>query len=350
MMHRVPVSMLVIILFVTLLGRAANADQEAPFYANKTVTFIVPYTPGGLYDLHTRLLSRHMGKHIPGHPKTLVQNLPGASGAIGMNYLYNVAKPDGLTIAVVSKTAYLDQLAGREGLKFDYRKFGWIGSVGKTSAFLLCRSDSPFTSVEKLKNTDHPANLGITGTSDIGFQFGTITNEALGTNLKFVSGYPGGVDVDAALERGEVDCRALGVSVLRGREPWRSWIKPGGLMTPIVQQGPEREEDFAETPTVYELAPKEAEPILEVANVLFGYSQFDRPFAAPPKISKERLELLRQAFLATTADPAYQREAQKLGFDTRHVSGQELEKVLNKLLSPSPEVHHRLQQILKGEG
>lgn len=335
--------------FVMVVTEPASWAQEDPFYKGKTVRFIVPYTPGGLYDLHTRLLSRHMGKHIPGNPKTLVQNLPGAGGAIGMNYLYNVAKPDGLTLAVVSKTAYLDQLAGREGLKFDYRKFGWIGSIGKTSAFLLCRSDSPFTSLEKLKSGDRSANLGVTGTGDIGFQFGAIAKEALGVNFKFVSGYRGGVDVDAALQREEVDCRGLGVSVLRGREPWRSWIKPGGFMTLVLQQGPKREPDFPDTATLYELAPDEAQPVLDVADVLFGYSQFDRPFATSPKVSKERLDVLRQAFLATTSDPAYRKEAQKLGFDTRHISGQELEEVFQKLLSPSPEVHTRLKKILKGE-
>lgn len=348
-MARALVALLGVWFAIGLSVQPARASEEAPFYEGKTLTFIVPYTPGGLYDLHTRLLSRHIGKHIPGNPKTLVQNLPGAGGAIGMNYLYNVARPDGLTVAVVSKTAYLDQLAGREGLKFDYRDFGWIGSIGKTAAFLLCRSETPFTSVAKLKSSDQPANLGITGTGDIGFQFGTIAKEALGVNLKFVSGYPGGVDVDAALQRGEVDCRALGVSVLRGREPWRSWIEPGGYMTLVLQQGPEREDDFSRTPTLYELAPDGARPILDVADVLFGYSQFDRPFAAPPKVPQERLEVLRQAFLATTSDAAYREEAEKLGFDTRHISGEELEEVLNKLLNPSPEVHTKLQQILKGE-
>jgi len=348
-MARVLVAVLVIVASVISVVHPVHAAQEPSFYEGKTLTFIVPYTPGGLYDLHTRLLSRHIGRHIPGNPRTLVQNLPGAGGAIGMNYLYNVAKPDGLTVAVVSKTAYLDQLAGREGIKFDYRNFAWIGSIGKTAAFLLCRSESPFTSVEKLKGGERPANLGITGTGDIGFQFGTIAKEALGVNLKYVSGYRGGVDVDAALQRGEVDCRALGVSVLRGREPWRSWIKPGGFMTLVLQQGPEREGDFPDTPALYELAPDSAQPILDVADVLFGYSQFDRPFAAPPKVPKERLEVLRQAFLSTTSDPAYRKEAERLGFDTRHISGQELEEVLTKLLNPPPEVRARLRKILKGD-
>lgn len=326
----------------------SSLGKEHSFYQGKTIRFIVPYSPGGLYDLHTRLLSRHMGKHIPGRPKSLVQNLPGAGGAVGMNYLYNVARPDGLTVAVVSKTAYLDQLVGRKGLKFDYRNFSWIGSIGKTSAFLLCRSDSPFTTVEKLKGDTRVANIGVTGTGDIGFQFGTITHEALGLNFKFVSGYPGGVNVDAALQRGEVDCRALGVSVLRGREPWRSWVKPGGFMKVILQQGPEREPDFSGTPTLYELAPKTAQPVLDVADVLFGYSQFDRPFATSPNVPRERLDVLRQAFLATTSDPDYRQEAQKLGFDTRHIGGQELEEVFRKLLNPPAEVRQGLKKILIG--
>ena len=120
-------------------------------------------------------------------------------------------------------------------------------------------------------------------------------------------------------------------------------------MTVVLQQGPKREPDFPNTPTVYELATKSAGPVLDVANVLFGYSEFDRPFATSPNVPKERMEVLRQAFLATTADPAYQKEAKKLGFDTRHVSGQELEKVFQKLLNPSPEVHAKLKKILQGE-
>lgn len=348
-MNKAWIPLLGVFIAALALNHLAHAVEKNSFYEGKTVKFIVPYTPGGLYDLHTRLLSRHMGKHIPGKPKTLVQNLPGAGGAIGMNYLYNVARPDGLTLAVVSKTAYLDQLAGRKGLKFDYQRFAWIGSIGRTAAFLLCRTDSPYTSVEKLKGGVQRANIGITGTGDIGFQFGTIAKEAIGIDLKFVSGYRGGVDVDAALQRGEVDCRALGVSVLRGREPWRSWIKPGGFMTLVLQQGPQREPDFPRTPTLYELSPASARSVLEVADVLFGYSQFDRPFATSPDVPKDKLEILRQAFLATTADPAYQNEAKKLGFDTRHISGQELESVFQKLLSPSPEVHTKLKKILKGE-
>ena len=339
-------------LILTFLFLVTGYDQpladESSFYKGKIVRFIVPYSPGGLYDLHPRLLGRHISKHIAGKPRIIVQNMPGAAASIGMNYLYNVAKPDGLTLAVVSKTAYLDQLVGRKGLKFDYTKFTWVGSIGKTAAFLSCRSDSPFTSIEKLLSTADPAHLGVTGTGDIGYQFGTVAKRALGVNMKFVSGYPGGVDVDAALQRGEVDCRALGVSVLRGREPWRSWVKPGGFMTIVLQQGPKRESDFPAVPTLYELAPREAQPVLDVAGVLFAYSEFDRPFAAPPGLSPERTKILRQAFLDTLNDPNYLKESKKLGFDSRHIGGVELEKVFKKLLRPSPAILGEVKKIIVG--
>src|SRR6185503_5080291 len=170
--------------------------QSETFYNGKTVRIIVGFTPGCFYDRWARLLSRYMPKYIPGNPNFLVQNMPGASSVIAANYVFNLAKADGLTILVPINSLYLDQIAGRKEVKFDVRKFEFIGTQEKAPTLLYFRADNPFKTLEK------------------------IMDEAFKAKLNTVSGYQGGAEIDVAVERGEIVCRGMDIPPHFGREPF----------------------------------------------------------------------------------------------------------------------------------
>ncbi|MGH7808964.1 MAG: Bug family tripartite tricarboxylate transporter substrate binding protein, partial [Candidatus Binatia bacterium] len=183
-----------------------RASAQTPFYQGKTITLVVSSTAGGGYDLWGRLTARHIGKHIPGNPTIVVQNMPGAGNIIGANYVYNIAKPDGLTLLAVNPALYFDQLVGRSEVKFDWAKFNWIGSPEKNDIVYYMRADTAFKTVEDLCNAKEPAKCGSTGTGSTGHYIPRLFEETLGVKTQVVSGYPGAPDIELAIERGEVFC------------------------------------------------------------------------------------------------------------------------------------------------
>ena len=197
---------LVFVLALELLNplNLERASAQTPFYQGKTITMVVASTTGGGYDLWARLMARHIVKYIPGHPSIVVQNMPGAGNIIGANYVYGVAKPDGLTLGAVNPALYFDQLVGRPEVKFDWTKFNWIGSPEKNDIVHYIRADAPFKTIDDLRNAKEPAKCGSTGTGSTGHYIPRLLEETLGIKTQIVSGYPGAPDIELAIERSEV--------------------------------------------------------------------------------------------------------------------------------------------------
>ena len=229
----------------------AVQSQTEPFYKGKTLRIVIGFPPGGIVDLWARFIAQYMGRYLPGTPDLIVQNMPGGGSMIAANHLYNIAKPDGLTLGMISTALYFDQLAGRKEVQFDWAKFSWIGSPVRNYEVLSVRSDTPFKSLEDVRKAAQPPRCGATGTGTTGHYFPKFVEEALGAKFHIVLGYPGTKDVEVALERGEVHCYAVTKEIF-AREPGRTWIKKGFLRV-LVQGGSKRDESLPDVPTIYEL-------------------------------------------------------------------------------------------------
>ncbi|HJU61673.1 MAG TPA: tripartite tricarboxylate transporter substrate-binding protein [Candidatus Binatia bacterium] len=261
---------------------AANA-QAQPFYHGKTIRIVVGFTPGGFYDRWARLLARYMPKYIPGNPEMIVQNMPGASSVIAANYVYNVAKDDGLTLLVPINSLYLDQLVERKEVQFDVRKFEWIGTQEKAPVMLYFRADSPYKTIADIIKASEPPKCGATGTASTGYLLAKLMEENLKAKLNTVTGYQGGSEVDVAVERSEIVCRGMDIPPHFGREPFETWHK-NGFDRHILQGGPNRDPRLADTPTLFELMEQYKTPDVgrQLTRVILASGDFGRPMVAAP--------------------------------------------------------------------
>lgn len=323
-----------------------QAQGGKPFYDGKTIQFLVASGPGATTDISARLVARYLGKHVPGNPGIVVQNMSGGGGLVAANYLFNVAKPDGLTIAAISRANYIEQMVGRAEVRADFRKFGWIGSFNKSPMMIACRSDTEYKSIAAMRAAKTPPRFGQSGTGSISYVFANLVERILDLKIKNVTGFQSGRETDLGLERGEVDCRATSdITVIRA--PWNRWVKEK-YVTFILQQGPEKSALLPPAPTVAELARPEAKPYLTLMNVMLAYTEFDRPFAAPPGVPRERLQILREGFEHMLKDGEFAAEAKKLlDWDgTTHLTGEQLQKKVSDTISQPPEVIKQMKEIL----
>ncbi len=339
---------LILIVFVVAAGSAARLEAQSrePFFDGKTIRFLVASGPGATTDISARLVGRYLGKHIPGNPGVVVQNMSGAGGIVAANYLFNVAKPDGLTVAAISRANYIEQMVGRTEVKTDFRKLSWIGSFNKSPMMMACRSDTEYKSIAAIRAAKTAPRFGQSGTGSISFVFANLIERILDIKVKNVTGFQSGRDTDLGLERGEVDCRATSdVTVIRA--PWNRWVKDN-YVTFVLQQGPEKSVLLPPVPTVAELARPEAKPYLDLMNVMLAYTEFDRPFAGPPGIPNERLQILRESFERMLKDAEFAAEAKKLvDWDgATYLSGEQLQKKMIATVTQPPEVIKRVKEIL----
>ena len=339
-----------VLFFAIGLFLAVSTDvyAQTPFYEGKQIRAVVGFTSGGFYDRWARLLSRHMPKYIPGKPEMVVQNMPGAGSVVATNYVYNVAQPDGLTIGFPSSAIYLDQLVGRAEAKFDIRKISWIGSPVQEPVLFYVRADSPYQTVADMKNAKEPPKCGATGTVSTDYILARLLEETIpGIKINTVLGYPGGSEIDLAVERGEVICRGMTASPFHGREPFISWQKKNFVRV-LLFTGEKRHEKMPDVPTLDEIFDKEKVPEASrrVADVILAAEKFGRPIIAGPGIPADRLNILRQAFNQAMKDPELLEEAKKGKMDVDPTTGEQLEKLAKQVLDQPPEVLARVKKIL----
>ena len=319
--------------------------QSEPFYKGKTIRIVGG--SGGFYERWARLVARHMGKYIPGNPDLIVQNMLGAGSLIAANYVYSVAKPDGLTLGMFLNTIYLDQFVGHKEVQFDMRRFGWIGSPVGEAMILYMRADAPYKSIADIIKAKEPPKCGATGTASSSYILTKLLEETTGAKFNSVLGYQGAGDTDLAVEKGEVVCRAHNVSAHFGREPFNSWHNKG-FDRHIVQTGRKRDPQLLDTPTIYEIMDQYKTPDLSrrAAQVILAGGEFGRPILATPGTPPDRVNVLREGFAKALKDPELLAEAKKGRMDVDPSTGEELQALLKEVMDQPKEVIQRVKKIL----
>jgi tripartite-type tricarboxylate transporter receptor subunit TctC len=320
---------------------SAAADDVADFYKGKTVRLVIGYGTGGGYDVYAKMLARFIGQHIPGNPTVIAQNMPGAGSRNAANWLYNVAPKDGTVLAVLSQATPADQALGQPGVQFDVRNFNWIGNMVAVNNIMIMWAESGIKTIEDAKK--RPVAIGASGASSPSVLYPTVTNNLFGTQFKIVSGYPGGGDIMIALERREVDGR--------GSDSWASlkannpaWIKEGKINI-LFQVGPRKEPDLPGPPLLTDLAANDEQR--QILEVISGDAAVGRPVLTAPDVPADRVRALRKAFDDTMNDPAFREAAKKANMYFNPIAGEELQRIVTRIVSPSPQVIARVKDVIR---
>ena len=322
-------------------------SAQSTFYQGKTITFIVGSGAGTAYDMYARLLGNHIGKYIPGNPSVIMQNMPAAGGMVAANYVYEVAKPDGLTLASINPAHYFNQLQGNKEVKFDWTKFTWLASSDKSEHMLYMRTDAPYKTIQDVRKASEPPKCGATGTGTSGHYIPRMLEEALGTKFTIVTGYAGGNEIDLATERNEVVCRSFTTAAYFAREPYHTWRKKGFVRI-LLQTGEKKDPRLPDTPLLSELMNefKTSDLGRRVVTVMLGSGELGRPIVTTPGLPSDRAKILRDAFMKSMNDPALLADATKNKLEIQAVAGEELAKIAKDVIEQPPEVVERIKKIL----
>jgi tripartite-type tricarboxylate transporter receptor subunit TctC len=327
-------------LSVTLSHGAAVAQSADTFYREHNLTIIVGTEPGGGYGVYSRLLARYMAPLIPGDPDILVQYMPGASGRRAAEYLYNSAPHDGSVMGTIEQNIPFTQIVSRDRVRYDVREFNYLGNLASTVSTVVVWRGSGVRTIEDAKSKELAIGAtGVTGTTKV---FATLLNEVVGTRFRVVTGYPGGNDINLAMERGEVDGRAsYAWSSLKSGRP--DWLRDGKINI-LVQIGLHKAPDLPEVPLLLDLAHNSAER--DVVRLYSAGLELGRVFLAPPNVPADRLAVLRSAFQTAAADPHFRAEAARLDVDIEPMSGEEVANIIRELTSIPAEVIDRARKYL----
>jgi tripartite-type tricarboxylate transporter receptor subunit TctC len=325
----------------------ASASAQTPFYQGKTITIIVSTKAGDVYDLYPRLVAEFMPKHIPGNPNIIIQNVPGAAGLIGTNQIYNVAKPDGLTFGATYPALYFEQLVKRPEVKFDWTKFIWIGSTINSNSLMYMRADTPYKTIEDVRTASTPPKCGATGVTSSAYYMPKLLEMAIGTKFEVVAGYVAGQDIDLAVERGEVQCRAFTVNAFFAREPFITWRKKN-FVNVLYQTGSRPDERIKDVPLFNDMMKKYKTPadVQQLAKVVLGADEFGRPLVFPPGVPADRVKIIREAFDKTINDPALRAEAKRRRLDIDPANGEELQALAKEVMSAPPEIVEKVKGLI----
>ena len=336
-----------------VLAAHAHADPVADFYRGRTITLIVGYGSSGGYDLFGRMMARHLGRHIPGNPTIVVQNMPGAGSLRATNWLYSVAPRDGTVFGIIARDMPLLAILGiNRSATFDPRKFTWLGSASDFSRdayLLMVRSDAPAHSIDEARRPGGPPLvLGGTAIGAAGSDVPIVLRDTLGINVKLVEGYPDSGAIFLAVDRGEINGRTVDLSSMKSFRP--AWMEPNGGMRALVQFArATRHPEFPDVPTARELARNdEGRRLIELAELSYRIS---RPFAAPPDVPAERAKALQDAFMAVHKDPAYLDEAARLRMEVSPIDSRAVLDTIDRIAAASPNVLDYLRRIMRpGKG
>jgi tripartite-type tricarboxylate transporter receptor subunit TctC len=327
----------------------ANSTLQAQsFYQGKSIKLIVGSPAGSNYDQYARLIAPYLSKYIPGTPEVIVQNMGGAGSAIAANHVYRLAAPDGLTLLSILPAIYFDQLVGRKEVQFDYAKFVWVGSTDRSNNLLIMRADTPYKTLHDVRASSEPPKCAATGTGSIAYYMPKLLEEVLGTKFNVVVGYPGGPEMDLAVERGEAQCRAFTLSAfLSDRDPYRTWRKNNSVRV-LVQTGSSRDKRLANVPTLVELMDehKTPESSRRLAKLILASGDLGRPIIGPPGIPADRVKILRQAFMKALTDSALLAHAEKVNMEIEPTGGEELEALAKDVMTQPPDVIERMKKLL----
>ena len=325
----------------------SSVQAQTPFYQGKTVVIVVGTKAGDVYDLYPRTLAPYLTKHIPGNPNVIIQNNPGAASLIAANQVYSVAKPDGLTLGAIYPALYFEQLVKRPEVKFDWAKFNWLGTTVTSNHLMYMRMDTPYRTIEDVRAAATPPKCGATGVTSTGYYMPKLVEEAVGSKFDIVSGYQAGQDVDLAVERGEIQCRAFTITAYFAREPFISWRKRNFVRV-LFQTGAKRDSRLKDVPTIYELMDKYKTPesTRRVAKIVLASGDFGRPIVTSPGVPADRVKILRTAFDKAINDPAFVADAEKRQLELDPGTGVELETLAKEVMAASPDVVEKIKKMI----
>ena len=340
-MHR----LLAALLWLLTVHGAALA--QAPFFQGKTIRIVTGYPAGDVNDLWPRLIARHMGKYIAGNPSFIVQNMPGASSMIAANYVYGVAKPDGLTLGWIGPTLYFDQMVGRKEVAIR------LGQVQLHRFAVTKRTSSVYAQRQSVQNHrrraqgQRTAKVRFGGAAGTGYFFPKLLEDTVGAKFNIVLGYQGGGPIDLAVEKGEIHCRAMTIESFMAREPFHTWRK-NNFVRSLAQSGRKRDARLTDTPTIYELMDqyKASEQSRRVATVILAGGVFGRPLVGPAGIPPDVVKTLRAGIASALKDPELKVEAEKRNYELDPVGGEEMQRLAKEVMSQPPAVLERMKKVL----
>ena len=321
---------------------AGYAQGPADFYKGKTVDLMIGYSVGGGYDVYARLLARHMGRHIPGNPIITPKNMDGAGSLRLANWLYNVAPKDGLVFGTIGRGTGFDPLLGSKTAQFDGTRFNWIGSANdEVSVCVVWNGRTKITRFEDLLTNE--LTVGGTGAAADTDQFPRIINGVLGTRMRIITGYPGGNDVNLALERGEVDGRC-GWSWSSVKSTRASWVSEKKI-TILMQLSLAKHPDLPDVPLIVDLAKTDEQR--QILKLIFARQALGRPYLAPPNVPQDRVEALGKAFMDTMKDKDFLAEADKAQLEITPIDGASVQKLVTEVYQTPSAIAHRASEILR---
>jgi tripartite-type tricarboxylate transporter receptor subunit TctC len=331
-----------------LIAPQARAQTVEEFYQGKSLTVIVGNGPGGGFDVYARLLARHIGRYVPGHPSVVVQNMPGAGSLVAANYIYNVAPRDGTTFGLIARNLPLIGLLGNNAnVRFDPRKFTWLGSSSDFSDdayVLIVRKDAPARTIaDALRPDGAPLVLGGTAAGGGSSDVPKILHDTLGINMRLVAGYRDSAAIYLAMENREVDGRTTELSSIKSTRP--SWLLPDSKFRILLQYARRtRLGMLSDVPTARELAANaKARELVEFTEAPFAMAY---PYAAPPELPRDRAAALQAAFMAVHRDPQFVQEARVTGVDVSPVNAMDLRRAIEGLSRASPETFDYVRRLL----
>ncbi|HEY7297753.1 MAG TPA: tripartite tricarboxylate transporter substrate-binding protein [Xanthobacteraceae bacterium] len=323
-MSRIALCVSAIVAAATLNG-IALAQGVADFYRGKTITLLIGYTSGGGYDLYARVLSRHMGRHIPGNPAIVPQNMPGAGSLRLANFLYNAAARDGTVIGMIGRGLAVEPLIGASATQYDGRKFTWLGSGSDQVSLCVTWHTSAVKTWDDMRAK--PFSVAGEGSGSDPDMFAIMLKNLMGVKLRLVSGYPGGPEMNLAMERGEVDGRC-GWSWTSIKITHPDWVANRRINL-LVQMALKKNPDIPDVPLVMDLASNDRER--QMLRLLLSRQQMGWPFLAPPEVPSERAQALRRAFDETMKDPEFLAEAKERQLEVNPMSGAAIDQLVSDL-------------------
>lgn len=321
-------------------GAALSQQAVEEFYRGRKIDLVIGYSPGGTYDLYARLVARHLGRHIPGKPLIVARNMPGAGSRTAAAFVAGIAPRDGTVLATADQSLALQQAAGDQRIKFDTTKFLYIGNPNVENNTTVTWHASGVKTIEDAKRRE--VTMGATGGSTSS-QYPKAMNALLGTKFKIILGYPGGNDINLAMERGEVDGR--------GSNSWASWkaTRPQWLaekkINILVQIGLKKAPDLPDVPLLMDLGANADDRAL--LRLLSASTQIGRPIFTTPDVPAERVAALRAAFDAMLRDPAFIAEARQGHFEIDPVPGEAMQKLVSDIVATPPAQGERLRKLIE---
>jgi tripartite-type tricarboxylate transporter receptor subunit TctC len=334
-------------LLIILLS-SVEAAAQTPYFQGKTIRVVVGYPAGSAHDLWARMIAPQLTKHIPGNPATVVQNMTGAGSMTATNYIYGVAKPDGLTLGVNNAALYFEQLLKKKEVQYDWSKFTWVGSTTPTTAMLYMWANTPYKTIHDVRTATVPPKCGTTGTGNTGYYLPRLLEQTIGAKFQLVTGYEGGASIELAVERGEVQCRAFTIQVFFGREPFNTW-RSKNLVRVLVQGGKKRDARLPETPLLSDLMDQYKTSDLDrrLVAVMLGSGEFGAaPMFAAPGTPPEQVKILRSGYAKALTNPDLVAEAKKQGLEPELIHGDELEALAKGVLNQPAEVVASMKKVM----